>query len=75
MPCLLTIASYTQIEEMTCTLSTNPAHESHGMFIKVKGTKPKDLDRPVHLALDVGGSSFWFIAASLFSEMLVNFAK
>jgi len=63
------------VTDIKFSLSQDPAHDSHGLVVKVKGQKPGPLDTPVHLALSVEGGGFWRSAASVFGEFPVGFAR
>ena len=57
-----------QVTELSFSLSQAPAHDGHGLVVRMKGRKPANLVQPVHVALDVSGQYFWRTAAAAFGE-------
>lgn len=64
-----------KVSDITFTLSQDPTHENHGIVIKVKGTKARQIEKPLHLALTVDGTSFWHTASNVFGEFAVSLAR
>lgn len=60
---------------LTFELSDDPAHEQHGMIIKVRGKKPSSLLSPTHIALDVRGDGFWSTVGSVYGEFAASMAR
>lgn len=60
---------------LTFELSRDPAHEKHGMVIKVTGTKPRELAIPTHIALAVRGTEFWNAVSSAYGEFAASMAR
>lgn len=64
-----------KVTSLTFELSSDPAHENHGMLITVRGKKPSSLTRPEHIALDVRGDSFWKAVSSSYGDFAASMAK
>eukprot|EP00731_Ephydatia_muelleri_P024755 Em0016g1026a len=71
----LDLSSSITVNKISAEFSTDPAHNGHGMIIKLEGTKPSDLKLPVHVAFSVGGDDFWYQVNAIFGQWAVGMAR
>ena len=64
-----------KVTSLSFKLSSDPSHEKHGMIIEVEGRKPRSLERPVHIAMDVTGASFWGAVSSAYGDFAASMAR
>jgi len=71
---LLEFCIFTQVNSLAIK-SGGEEFEDHGLIISVVGTKPKEMQKPYYLQMDIGGSSFWYKLEQKFGSFAVSLAR
>ena len=71
----LDLSSSIEVKKFSAKLSTDPAHNGHGMIIELEGTKPSDLKMPVHVAFTIQDGEFWSRLDAVFGQWAVGMAR
>ena len=75
IPRLCCLSASLQVNKLSFSLSKDPAHNGHGLIVKLEAQKPSQLEKPLHIALGVDGEEFWRTAARAFGDWTVGLAR